>query len=76
MVAPPATLADPSPKFHENEYGVVPPDAFTVKLTEAPTVPVVGAAVNARVRAKGEIVIVAVEVASLPLMSVTLTWTW
>ena len=75
MVAPPATFAVPSPKFHENAYGVVPPDAFAVKLTAVPAVPVVGATVKATARVIGAIVIVAEAVASLAFASVTLTLT-
>ena len=75
LVAPPATFEVPSPKFQENAYGVVPPEALAVKLTAVPTVPVVGAVVNETASVKGEIVIVAVAVASFAFALVALTLT-
>ena len=75
FVAPPATFAVPSPKLHENEYGVVPPEAEAVNDTDVPTVPVVGAVVKDTASARGAIVIDDVAVASFPLVSVTLTVT-
>ena len=72
---PPATIGVPSPKFQENEYGVVPPEAEAVKLTEVPTVPVVGAVVKTTANVSGEIVIVADAVASFAFASVTFTFT-
>jgi len=68
-------LAVPSPKFQENEYGLVPPEAVAVKLTGVPTAPVVGAVVKDTASVRAEIVIVADAVASLVLLSVTLTLT-
>ena len=73
LAVPPATFAVPSPKLQLNVIGAVPPDAEAVKLTEVPTVPVVGATVNVTVNAP--IVIVVDAVASLALLSVTLTLT-
>ncbi len=75
LVAPPATFAVPSPKLQENEYGAEPPDADAVKLTGVPTVPVVGAVVKTTVNVRGAMVMLAEAVASLPLVSVTLTLT-
>ena len=46
-----------------------------MKLTEVPTVPVVGAVVNETVSVRGAIVIVAVAVASFALALVALTLT-
>ena len=51
------------------------PDAFAVKLTDVPTVPVVGAVVKATVSAVPVMVITEVFVASLAFASVTLTVT-
>ena len=73
MVEPPATIADPSPKFQLKDNGGVPPEGVAVNVTAVPTVPVVGAVVKVTLRAL--IVIVAEAVASLPLTSVTLTLT-
>ena len=75
MVEPPATFAEPSPKLQENAYGAVSPAACAVKLTEVPTVPVVGATVKLMVSVVPVIVIDEVAVASLALASVTLTLT-
>jgi hypothetical protein len=75
LVIPPATFAVPSPKFQENVYGAVSPAAVAVKLTGVPTVPVVGAVLNARVSGVPVIAIDEDAVASLPFVSVTLTLT-
>ena len=72
---PPATFAEPSPKLHENVYGAVSPAACAVKLTEVPTVPVVGATVKVTVNAVPVIVIEDDADASFALASVTLTLT-
>ena len=73
LAVPPATFAVPSPKLQLKVMGGVPPVACAVKLTEVPTVPVVGATV--KVTARAVIVIVVDAVASLALASVTLTLT-
>ena len=75
LVAPPATFAVPSPKFQENVYGDVSPEAVAVKLTAVPTVPVVGAVVKVRTSGVPVILIDADAVASLAFESVTLTFT-
>ncbi len=75
FVAPPATSVDPSPKFQLNEYGVVPPEAETVKLTGVPGPPDVGAVVKLNVSARGAMVIVAEAVCVALFASVTLTLT-
>ena len=73
LVAPPATFAVPSPKFHENAYGVVPPDADAVKLTAVPVVPVVGAVVKETASVNAEMVILcAGATATLAVESVAL----
>src|SRR5438552_18682471 len=75
LLSTPATFDIPSPKFQENAYGVVPPEAFAVKLTAVPAVPVVGGVVNETASVKGEIVIVAVAVACFAFALVALTLT-
>ena len=75
LVAPPATLGVPSPKFQLNEYGVVPPDAVAVKLTDVFGVYPVGAVVKTTASARGEIVINEDAVFNAPLASVAFTLT-
>ena len=75
FVVPPETLAVPSPKFQLNVYGAVSPAAWAVKLTDVPTVPVVGAVVKASVSGVPTIAIDEDAVASFALASVTLTLT-
>ena len=75
MLVPPATLGVPSPKFHENVYGAVSPDAVAVKLTGVPTVPVVGAVVKLSTSGVPVILMDDEVNASFPLVSVTLTLT-
>ncbi len=53
----------------------MPPEAVAVKLTEAPTVPVVGAVVRAIDKVTAEMLIVVDAVAVLALVSVTFTVT-
>ena len=74
LVEPPATLGVPSPKFHENVYGDVPPDAVAVKLIGLPTVPVFGI-VEVMAKANGAIVIVADAEVLVPVASVAFTLT-
>jgi len=59
---------------HENVYGLVPPDPAAVKVTDVPTVPVVGPLI-ATARARGLIVMVAVEEAVFAFVSVIVTLT-
>ena len=69
----PVPTALPSPKFHENVYGPVPPVAVAVKVTGLPTV---GLALTVKLaaRASGLIVTVAdlLFVAAFPSVAVTL----
>lgn len=68
----PVPTALPSPKFHENEYGAVPPVAVAVNVTGLPTV---GLALTVKLaaRATGLIVTVAdaLKIAELALVTVT-----
>ena len=75
LVVPPATFAVPSPKLQLNVYGAVSPAAWAVKLTDVPTVPVVGAVVKASVKGVSVIAIDEEAAASFALASVTLTLT-
>ena len=75
LVVPPAAFAVPSPKFQENVYGDVSPEAVAVKLTAVPTVPVVGAVVKVKTRGVPVMLIEVDAVASLALTSVTFTLT-
>jgi len=54
----PDTDGEPSPKFHENVYGVVPPVAVELTLIEVPTVPVEGT-MGVTVRVNGDIMTIA-----------------
>jgi len=72
---PPTTFAVPSPKFQENVYGGVSPEAVAVKLTAVLTVPVVGAVVKDNTSAVPVIVIDEDADASLLVASVTFTLT-
>ena len=75
----PVPRAEPSPKFHVHEYGVVPPLIVAVKVTGLPTIGDAGLEVKEAVRASGFIVIVAGVADARPGVgvaeSVTLTWT-
>ena len=70
----PVPSAEPSPKFHVYEYGVVPPLTVAVNVTGLPTVGL-ALTVKLAVRGAADIVMLAVVVASLALASVTLTVT-
>lgn len=72
LVVPRAEL---SPKFHEYEYGPVPPETVAVKLAGLPATGVVGVKVKAAVRACGATVTLWDEFAVFPLLSVTVTVT-
>ena len=68
----PVPIALPSPKFHENEYGLVPPVTVAVKVTGLPTV---GLALTVKLAARAAALIVTVAdlvfVAELPSVTVT-----
>ena len=64
-----------SPKLHEKVYGVVPPVALAVKVTGLPATGAVGVKLKVAASACGATVTLLVELAVLPLLSVTVTLT-
>ena len=69
----PVPAALPSPKFHENVYGLVPPLTVAVNVVAVPGVTEVGVQVKSVVNARALIVIVADALKVCEFADVTVT---